>query len=240
MRYQHRWLETTHQDSSHCQEQTKQIDLPLGKIACVGRNYREHAKELNNPVPKEPLIFLKPSTALQSIESRIELPSGKSACHYECEIALLVGKPLSSVSSEEALNGIVGVGLGLDLTLRTLQSDLKQQGHPWELAKAFDGACPLSPFVKMHDFQSLSSMDQLGLSLCIDGVLRQRGWIKDMIFPIPDLLAYITQHFTLLPGDVVMTGTPAGVGLLKRQQLIEMVLLNDEVGLHYYKPFKTE
>ena len=187
------------------------LDLPLGKIVCVGRNYADHAKELNNPVPKEPVLFMKPATAARSLEQAICLPEGRGACHFETEISLLIGKPISGASKAECVDAIQGVGLGLDLTLRDLQNTLKQQSLPWEKAKAFDGSCPLSGFVEKGQFPDLNTVT---LQLHCNGVLQQAGTSASMLTAIPALLAYISQHFTLLPGDVVMTGTPAGVGPL--------------------------
>lgn len=185
----------------------------LGKVVCVGRNYAEHARELNNPVPSEPLLFIKPATAVVPLADPIRLPTGRGAVHYETEIALLIGAPLSGlVSAEEASAAIAGVGLALDLTLRELQEQLKTKGHPWERAKAFDGACPLSFFAPIDQAPALND---LPLQLHLNGELRQQGNSAEMITPIIALLQHITGIFTLLPGDVVLTGTPAGVGVLQ-------------------------
>lgn len=196
----------------HCFADGTPVDLPVGKVVCVGRNYAEHAKELNNPIPTEPLLFIKPSTAIAPLAEPIVLSSSRGPVHYETEIALLIGNRLSGeVSEAEACQAIAGVGLALDLTLRELQDQLKAKGHPWERAKAFDGACPLSLFVPVADVPVLS---ELSLELQINGTLRQQGSAKQMITPVPRLLQQIAEVFTLLPGDVVITGTPAGVGVL--------------------------
>ncbi|MFA5677340.1 MAG: fumarylacetoacetate hydrolase family protein [Pseudomonas sp.] len=185
----------------------------LGKVVCVGRNYAEHARELNNPVPSEPLLFIKPATSVVPLAEPVHLPKGRGAVHYETEIALLIGAPLSGVVSvAEASAALSGVGLALDLTLRELQDQLKSKGHPWERAKAFDGACPLSPFIPS---QSAPALDNIPLQLHINGELRQDGSSAEMITPIIALLQHIAGVFTLLPGDVVLTGTPAGVGVLQ-------------------------
>ncbi|MFT6915218.1 MAG: 2-keto-4-pentenoate hydratase/2-oxohepta-3-ene-1,7-dioic acid hydratase in catechol pathway [Motiliproteus sp.] len=186
--------------------------LPVGKVVCVGRNYAAHAKELNNPIPDEPILFIKPSTALVDMRQPIELRAARGPVHYETELAILIGQPLTRVQPGQVAAAIAGVGLGLDLTLRERQSQLKKLGHPWEVAKAFDGSCPLSPFVP------LAGIDDLGdcrLQLEIDETLRQDGSSAQMLTPVLALIAYISEHFTLLPGDVVLTGTPAGVGILK-------------------------
>ncbi|WP_373186217.1 fumarylacetoacetate hydrolase family protein [Halopseudomonas sp.] len=200
MNYQHRYADGS------------PADLPVGKVVCVGRNYAEHAKELNNPVPTEPLLFLKPSTAIVPLAESIVLNPSRGPVHYETEIALLIGSTLSGeVNEAEATAAIAGVGLALDLTLRELQDQLKAKGHPWERAKAFDGACPLSVFIPAT---SAPQLDDIALQLRINGEVRQQGRSAQMITPIAILLQQISTVFTLLPGDVVITGTPAGVGIL--------------------------
>ncbi len=182
--------------------------LPVGKVVCVGRNYAEHAKELNNPIPAEPILFIKPSTALVPMEQNWAIPTDRGACHIETEMALLIGEPLTQASESDCLAAIVGVGIGYDLTLRERQSTLKEKGHPWEVAKAFDGSCPQSAFIGVDGID----WSTVKLQLVRNESLQQDGCSGDMICPIAPLLAFISQHFTLLPGDVVLTGTPAGVG----------------------------
>lgn len=196
-------------------------ELPVGKVVCVGRNYAEHAKELNNPVPDAPILFLKPSTAIQSLDQPITWPNEFGSCHHELEVAILIGKRASKIQAADAGRYIAGVGLGLDLTLRELQNQLKAKGHPWELAKAFDGSCPLGPFVDPAQFTDLANV---ALELNINGETRQKGNSSDMLTPIAALLAYISRYFTLEPGDVVMTGTPAGVGALKSGDRLALLL----------------
>ena len=186
---------------------------PLGKIVCVGRNYAEHAKELNNPVPTEPILFIKPATAAVRLEDTITAPAIRGEVHYETELALLICEPLSNATTEQAEGAVVGLGLALDLTLRDVQAKLKGKGHPWEIAKGFDGACPLSSFVKVRD---VPNWDSLSFSLSINEELRQIGKASDMLFSVPQLLVEMSRHFTLEPGDVILTGTPAGVGILPR------------------------
>ncbi|MHB0776100.1 fumarylacetoacetate hydrolase family protein [Halomonas sp. WWR20] len=194
---------------------------PLGKIVCVGRNYAEHARELDNPVPREPLLFIKPATSAVALEEPIAVQFERGEVHFETELALLVGTPLTRATPEQAERGVAGIGLALDLTLREVQSQLKDKGHPWERAKGFDGACPLSSFVALDevpDWQSLT------FNLDIDGQRRQTGETRDMLFSVPALLAEISRHFTLAPGDVVLTGTPAGVGVLPRNAELHLAL----------------
>ncbi|WP_211825179.1 fumarylacetoacetate hydrolase family protein [Kistimonas asteriae] len=185
--------------------------FPVGKVVCVGRNYAEHARELNNPVPTEPLLFMKPATALAPFSDPVRLPEQRGSVHYETEIAILIGREISHISSENVITAIAGVGLALDLTLRELQGRLKEKGHPWEIAKGFDGACPLSSFVST---ERVGQWDDIDFQLSIDGEIRQHGNSIEMLMPILPLISYISEHFTLCPGDVVLTGTPAGVGEL--------------------------
>ncbi len=203
--YEHRWING------------QPIHLPVGKVVCVGRNYSAHAQELGNPVLDEPLLFMKPSTSITHLRQPVMLPTGRGVVHYETEIAILIGATLKQVSEQQAVDGIAGIGLGLDLTLRELQDALKKQGHPWEKAKAFDGSCPLSEFVMPAIDEDWYSIP---LRMTIDGVVRQESNSQQMLYSIPTLLCYISRHFTLLPGDVVLTGTPEGVGeLLPAAQL---------------------
>ncbi len=188
------------------------LALPVGKIVCIGRNYVDHAKELNNEVPKEPLLFMKPSSAIVSMEEPVKVPQGRGEVHFETELAILIGERLTNVDEQAAQHGIAGVGLALDLTLRDLQSELKSKVHPWERAKAFDGSCPLSPFLTPA---SVGDLADVQIRLTVDGEVRQEGNSAQMITPILKLISHISQWFTLEPGDVVLTGTPAGVGELK-------------------------
>lgn len=211
--YQHRWLNG------------KAVNLPAGKVVCVGRNYAAHAKELNNPIPEKPILFIKPSTALASLSEPIPLHEDQGGCHYEAEIALLIGKPLKNASPEQASQAIEATGIALDLTLRGLQTQLKKESHPWEIAKGFDGACPISEWIPASE---LNPLDEIDLQLSINDEIRQQGSSRDMITSIPELLAYMSSHFSLKPGDVVLTGTPEGVGALHQGDQLELTL-----GEHY-------
>lgn len=201
-------------------------NLPVGKVVCVGRNYAEHARELNNPVPSEPILFIKPATAIVDMQQPIGIPTDYGNCHVETEMALLIGKEVRKESPAEALEAVVGVGLGFDLTLRDLQSKLKDKGHPWEKAKAFDGSCPLSAFAPAAAMQ----WDNVDLTLTRNGKLQQSGNSSDMLTGVGDLLSYISRFFTLQPGDVVLTGTPAGVGPLSPGDEL-IATLNDQLSV---------
>ncbi|MCF2907563.1 fumarylacetoacetate hydrolase family protein [Pseudoalteromonas sp. DL2-H2.2] len=189
----------------------QQLDLPLGKVVCVGRNYVEHAKELNNPVPSEPILFIKPATTLVPFSTPIDAQGAPYPLHYELEIAILIKDTLKNATAEEAKAAVGGVGLALDLTYRCVQSKLKEKGHPWEKAKAFDDSCPTSEFVINPNVD----LDNLALKLEINGEVRQSASASEMIVDIVSLLQYASTHFSLVPGDILLTGTPAGVGVLK-------------------------
>jgi 2-keto-4-pentenoate hydratase/2-oxohepta-3-ene-1,7-dioic acid hydratase in catechol pathway len=195
----------------HSRMDGSRIDLPVGKVVCVGRNYVAHARELDNPVPTTPLLFIKPPTALVPLTPGFHLPAGQGAVHHETEVALLVGQAIERSASIDPLQAIIGVGIGLDLTLREVQERLKRQGHPWEIAKGFDGACPCSAFIDADQFADLQN---ISFRLRVNEQARQTGNTREMLFPIRELVQEIVQHFSLLPGDVVLTGTPAGVGPL--------------------------
>ena len=200
MSYQHQYVDGT------------RIHFPLGKVVCIGRNYAEHAKELNNPVPTEPLLFIKPGSCVVPLEGGFKIPTERGSVHYEAEIAVLLGKSLSTrPSKEEVLDAISGYAPALDLTLRDLQARLKEKGLPWELAKSFDGACVLAPFVAASTFQDTTD---IGIRLTINGEVRQDGNSELMLNPIVPMIQHMAAQFSLQAGDVILTGTPAGVGPL--------------------------
>ncbi len=195
--------------------------LPVGKILCIGRNYAAHAAELNNPLPDQAVLFIKPADAACDLSQPVVIPADQGSVHHELEVALLIGSTLKHASPDDCLNAIAGVGLGLDLTLRDVQSGLKQKGLPWERAKAFDGACPLSPFVaaaKVTDWQDLH------FSLTRNGQSQQTGHSANMLYPIAQLLSEMSSVFTINPGDVVMTGTPEGVGPMRAGDKLTVTL----------------
>ena len=201
MSYQHQYLDGT------------RIHFPMGKVVCVGRNYAEHAKELNNPVPTEPLLFIKPGSCVVALDDSFSIPNDeRGAVHYEAEIAVLIGKPLSrKPNAEEVLDAISGFAPALDLTLRDKQAELKGKGLPWEIAKSFDGACVLAPFVQSSTFADLAD---IGIRLTINGEVRQDGNSALMLNPIVPMIQHMAACFSLQAGDVIMTGTPVGVGPL--------------------------
>ncbi|MFT5808056.1 MAG: 2-keto-4-pentenoate hydratase/2-oxohepta-3-ene-1,7-dioic acid hydratase in catechol pathway [Moritella dasanensis] len=199
------------------------LDLPVGKVVCIGRNYLDHIRELGNEVPEQALLFIKPATSLVALDKPLQLPVGLGECHNELEVALLIKSPITKGTPIVLSELIWGVGLGLDLTLRDLQSSLKAQGHPWERAKAFDNACPVSTFIPFAKFADVNNLD---FTLAVNNQLRQQGCTANMMRSIESLLTEVTTCFTLLPGDIVLTGTPAGVGVLNSGDKLALTLTN--------------
>ncbi len=178
------------------------------KIICIGRNYIDHAKELNNPVPSQPLVFMKPSTALLKNEDDFYYPEFSEKIHFEVELVLKICKNGKYVDEKFASNYYEEIGLGIDFTARDLQDRCKKKGHPWEIAKAFDNSAALGTFIKKTDLPQ----DSIEFKLLQNGKLVQHGHSKDMIFSFDTLIAYVSKFFTLNKGDLIYTGTPAGVG----------------------------
>ncbi|CZF86368.1 fumarylacetoacetate hydrolase family protein [Grimontia marina] len=209
--YSHRWING------------KETGLATGKAVCIGRNYVDHAKELNNPIPDEPVLFIKPATSIVGTDSPLELSGRLTPIHYEAELSVLISKPLTNAKREEVLEAIVGVGVALDLTRREAQSKLKEKGLPWELAKAFDGSCVQSPFVSFEGIDLAATT----YGLDINGEAIQCGDTRLMINPVVDLICHLTQYFRLVPGDIVLTGTPKGVGKLNDGDKLTFTLSNE-------------
>lgn len=188
------------------------LDVPAGKVVCVGSNYAGHIKEMGSAVPKEPVVFMKPETALCDIRQPLSIPQQYGEVHHEIELAILIGATLKQATEVHVAKAIMGYGVALDLTQRELQSTLKQAGQPWERAKAFDGSCPLSGFISAREFKQ--DPQAVTLELVINGEVRQSGTTADMIHQILPLIAWMSHTFTLRAGDVILTGTPEGVGPL--------------------------
>ncbi len=178
------------------------------KIICVGRNYINHAKELNNPVPESPLIFMKPSTALLTDRKPFYIPYFSNDIHYELEIVIKIKKPGKAIKEQFAAGYYDEIGLGIDFTARDVQDQLKAKGHPWELAKAFDFSACIGDFLPKSELD----MNALHFQLLKENSIVQDGNSADMIFSIDYLIHFISQYITLQTGDLIFTGTPAGVG----------------------------
>ncbi len=181
----------------------------VGKILCVARNYRSHADELGNEPPSEPVFFLKPSSSIIGPRENAVIPPYSRLCHHEIELAVLIGKWGRNIPEAEAMNHVAGYGVAIDLTLRDVQQRLKAQGLPWDQAKGFDTSCPLSDFVPTGQ---VPDPHALRLTLSVNGETRQDGNTAEMIYKIPALISAASAIFTLEKGDILLTGTPAGVG----------------------------
>ncbi len=188
------------------------------KIICIGRNYREHAKELNNPVPENPIFFLKPETALLRGNRPLHYPGFSQDIHYETEIVVKIGKTGKNIALNDAHFYVDQLGIGIDFTARDIQQRAKEKGLPWTLAKGFDGAAPLSRFLPKSTFPELNN---IRFHLDRNGETVQRGNTGDMIFPVCELISYISLFMTLKRGDLIFTGTPAGVGPVRKGDCLE-------------------
>ena len=193
-------------------------EFPIGKIVCLARNYAEHARELGNETPAAPVLFMKPASSVIGDGDTVRIPPYSQECHYEVELAVLIGRECRAVSAENAMECVAGYGPAIDMTLRDVQNSLKAKGLPWEIAKGFDTACPLSDFVPAS---AVPDPHNLRLRLSVNGELRQDGCSSDMINRVPRIIAHISAIFTLQPGDVILTGTPAGVGQVVAGDVIE-------------------
>jgi len=179
------------------------------KIICVGRNYSEHIKELHNQRPEEPVLFMKPDSAVILKNNPFIIPTFSSDIHYEVEVLVKINKIGKHISREFASDYYEKVGLGIDFTARDLQSKLKEKGLPWERAKGFDGSAMVGQFVNK---QTLGDLENLEFSLQKNEEIVQKGNTADMLWKIDELIEYISKYFTLKIGDIIFTGTPSGVG----------------------------
>ena len=197
------------------------------KIICIGRNYIEHAKELNSPLPESPVFFLKPDTALLTNNRPFTVPGFTSELHYETELVLKVNKQGKSIPEEKAGDFFREIGLGFDFTARDLQQKCKEKGLPWEVSKAFDHSAPISKtFINK---KKLPDPDNIHFQLKVNGKVVQDGNSADMIFSFDRVISYVSQFIKLLPGDLIYTGTPAGVGPVKPGDKLEGFLEGKKV-----------
>ncbi len=193
-------------------------EVKPSKIICLGRNYAKHAKELGHEVPKEPVIFLKPPSSLIGPKEAIILPRISKRVDHEVELAVIIGKRGRRISRERAMEYVLGYTILLDITARDLQWEAKRKGLPWTVAKGFDTFAPVGP--RLVDKRELDVSD-LELGLKVNGELRQLARTSEMIFKIPEIIEYISSVMTLEAGDIIATGTPAGVGPLRHGDEIE-------------------
>jgi acylpyruvate hydrolase len=188
------------------------------KIVCIGRNYAEHAKELNNPLPTEPLFFIKPDSAVLRNNDPFYLPDFSDDIHYEAEIYVRMHKKGKNIEEQFAHRYYNEIGIGIDLTARDIQHRCKEKGLPWEKAKGFDGSAPLSNAVPLTEFRDIQD---IRFELRKNGEVVQRGHTADMLFPVNRIIAEASRYFMLKIGDIIFTGTPAGVGRLHQGDRLE-------------------
>jgi 2-keto-4-pentenoate hydratase/2-oxohepta-3-ene-1,7-dioic acid hydratase in catechol pathway len=188
------------------------------KVIAIGRNYAAHAKELNNAVPTKPIIFLKPDTAVLKDNKPFYIPDFSSDIHYELEVVLKICKEGKHISEKFANTYYEEIGLGIDFTARDIQSEHKEKGLPWELAKAFDNSAVISNFIPKNTFKDLQ---QLQFELQINKETRQNGNTQNVLFSFEKIIAFVSQYFTLKKGDLIFTGTPEGVGQIKQGDHLE-------------------
>ncbi len=179
------------------------------KIICIGRNYTEHARELNNPVPEKPVFFMKPDTALIQPHNPFFYPEFSNDIHYEAELVIKICRNGKHIKEKFAHKYYDEISIGIDFTARDLQNECKQKGLPWEIAKAFDQSAPVGKFIPKANFNDLND---IAFGLRINGEWRQQGNSSDMIFNFNRIIAYVSQFVTLRKGDLIFTGTPQGVG----------------------------
>jgi acylpyruvate hydrolase len=201
------------------------------KIICIGRNYAEHAKEMNAAIPAEPVFFLKPDTALIKDDQPFYYPDFSKDIHHEVELVLRISKAGKNIDPAFANKYYDEIGIGIDFTARDIQAKCKEKGLPWEKAKAFDGSAPIGGFLSKKNFDNLSDIN---FRLDINGNAVQKGNTKDLLFSFDSVIAYVSKFFTLKTGDLIYTGTPEGVGPVKVGDRLEAYietqkLLNMEI-----------
>ncbi|WP_396168100.1 fumarylacetoacetate hydrolase family protein [Flavobacterium sp.] len=188
------------------------------KIICIGRNYVKHIEELQNERPEEPVVFLKPDSAILLKQHPFVIPEFSNDVHHEVEILVKINKVGKYIESKFAHNYYDEIGLGIDFTARDLQAKLKEKGLPWEKAKAFDGSAVIGDFYPKNDYDSLENME---FKLVKNGEIVQLGNTSHMLWKIDELIAHISQFFTLKKGDIIFTGTPEGVSAVKPNDILE-------------------
>ncbi len=196
---------------------TEPIIRSVQTIYCVGQNYLKHIQELHGKIPDAPVIFSKPVSAIVSPDTPLEFPIEKGSVHYEVELVLLLGKSGKRIDKRDAWDYVDAYTVGIDFTLRDLQSDLREKGLPWLLSKGFDHSAALAAFLPLDDYRDLEHAE---FWLDRNGTRRQTGTPEDMIFNIPTILTFLSRTITLTPGDLIYTGTPAGVGEVRSGDLL--------------------
>jgi acylpyruvate hydrolase len=195
--------------------------IAIGKLVCLARTYRRHAVEMKAKVTKDPLLFLKPASSVIFNGDTVVIPRQSTCLHHEVELGVIIGKTAKKISSKGALDYVRGYLVGLDITSRDLQAEAKKQGWPWSIAKGFDTFAPLSDAINAEAVPDPNNVD---LSLRVNGAIRQHSNTSNMIYSVEDIIAYVSSIMTLEPGDLIMTGTPEGVGEIHHGDLLEAQL----------------
>ena len=196
-------------------------ELPIQNIFCIGRNYAKHIEELNNETPVEPLVFLKPTSALAQADDTITLPEFSNSVHYEAELVLYIDQDARNLAPSEALSVVGGYAIGLDLTARDLQDQIKSKGEPWTKCKGFPGAAIVSDFISAD---KIDNAEDISFTFTQNGVLKQNGNTSMMLYPIAEIVSYLSQVYGLSEGDLIYTGTPEGVGELSTGDALKLTL----------------
>ncbi len=196
------------------------------KIICIGRNYAEHAKEMNAAVPTEPVFFLKPDTALIKDDQPFYYPDFSKEIHHEVELVLKINKPGKNIDPKFAGKYYDEIGIGIDFTARDIQAKCKEKGLPWEKAKAFDGSAPIGKFIDKKQFKDLNN---ISFKLSVNDKVIQQGNTRDLLFKFDEVIAYVSRFFTLKTGDLIYTGTPAGVGPVAIGDRLEAYIENESL-----------
>lgn len=192
--------------------------VSTGKLLCIGRNYADHAAELDRDLPDDPMVFLKPATAVIRSGSPVQLPPQSQNVHHEIELVVVIGTEGRHIPEQKALEHVAAYAVGLDITARDLQEQAREKRHPWSVAKGFDTFAPLGPLTPADE---VDDPQDLSLRLHLNGEKQQAASTRDMIFPVAELVHYCSQIFTLEPGDLLYTGTPSGVGPIHDGDVLE-------------------
>lgn len=200
-----------------------QIDkkIQIGKLVCLARSYKKHAQEMKSDITKDPLLFLKPASAVIFNGESIIIPKISKCLHHEVELGVVIGKRCKNVSHKEALNYVLGYLVALDITARDIQSEAKKKGHPWDIAKGFDTFAPISEVVLK---ENVSNPNNLDISLKVNKKIKQSSNTSNMIYSVERIIEFISQIMTLEPGDLILTGTPEGVDEIVTGDILEAQL----------------
>ena len=197
------------------------------KIICIGRNYAKHAEELNNPIPEEPVVFLKPDTAILLKKHPFFIPEHSNDVHHEIEVVVKINRLGKHIEARFAHKYYSEIALGIDFTARDVQAHCKEKGLPWEKAKAFDGSAAVSKFFPLETIGK--DIQDINFHLNINGTTVQSGTTANMLFSVDEIISHVSKYFTLKTGDLIFTGTPAGVGRVEREDLLELFLEEERV-----------